>query len=374
MSRPSKVTNPKKSQLDPSTMEAELLWLSDSTRERLLANKVINSLIRFFHFADSPASALLVALIVSLLFLGIKVLISRYVYHTEPQYLSGSILASFLISFSLAAVKILHDIILPPNARKMLHLIDGNGIPLLKQWFISFLSLRKQLSFSLSIGVLALLTIYFVDVQTTAEFDVGDYFLGALAMFCVSHGGYCGLLIPTIAKPLSKGGLRLFWLNPSDSEPIKIASWAFRLLTLADGFFVTSCIIALYWFRPWESMLVVGISGAWLIVGVIAVSYSFFYPHFFLDSAIKAEKKKQLEAVKKILDDYYQRIDKLVEKDFRKLNEYILLYERISKTRESSINVSAFQNYLTSIAIPILSFLTGLVDLSSIFRSIFSFP
>lgn len=374
MPKRTKITDKHMPQLSHPTMEDELLWLSDSTKERLLANKIINWLIRLFHLKDTPASALFVAFITSILFLTVKVVISKYGYGSEPQYLLGSILASFLISFSLVAVKILHDIILPPNARKMLYLIENNGVPLLKEWFVSFLSIRKQLVFSVLISILAVLTIYFVDIHTTAEFDIGDYILGTLAMFCVSQGGYCGLLIPTIAKPLSKGGLKLFWLNPSDSEPIKIASWGFRLLTLADGFFVTTCIISLYWFRPWESMLVSTISGIWLIVGVIAVSYSFFYPHYYLDTAIKSEKKKQLEIIKTILDDFYNRIDELEEKDFKKLNEYIQIYERLSKSKSSSIDTSALQSYMTSIIIPTISFLTGLVDVNSILRSIFKLP
>ncbi|MBL7935228.1 MAG: hypothetical protein JNM51_05400 [Bacteroidia bacterium] len=369
-----KVMRSKKLHSEPLSVEAELLWLSESAKDRLLANKIFNWLIRFFHLKDTPTSVLFIAFIVSLLFLSVKLLISKYFYNSEPQYLLGSILASFLISFSFAAVKILHDIILPPNAGKMLYLIEKKGIPLLKEWFTSFLSLRNQLSFSIFIGILAIITIYFVDSHTTAKFDFGDYILGSLAMFGVSHGGYCGLLIPTIAKPLSKGGLKLFWINPSDSEAIKIASWGFRLLTLADGFFVTACIVALYWFRPWESILVASISGIWLIVGVISVSYSFFYPHYYLNLAIRNQKEKQVEAIRKILDVYYDRIHILVEKDFKKLNEYILIYERLLKTRESSINTPALQNYFTSIVIPTLSFLTGLIDLNAIFKTIFKLP
>lgn len=252
----------------------------------------------------------------------------------------------------------------------MLALIHEDGIPLLRKWFISYLSLPKQIIFSSAIGVLALITLYFVDIYTTAGFDAGDYFLGSLAMFCVSHGGYSGLLIPTIAKPLSKGGLKLFWLNPADSEPIRIASWGFRLLTLADGFFVTACIISLYWLRPWESMLVATISGVWLIIGIIAVSYSFFYPHYHLNKAITLEKKKQLEIIKAILDDYYLRIKELKEDEFKRLNEYIQIYERLSTTRDSSIDTSAFRSYMTSVVIPTVSFFTGLIDFQPIIQSL----
>ena len=365
-----KLTQRNKSKAELSPMEAELLWLSDSTRERLLANKVINRLLKLFHLKDTPVSVLFLALVISSLFLIIKVAISKVFYNIEPQYPLGSILASFLISFSFAAIKILHDIILPPNAREMLGLIHEDGIPLLRKWFISFLSFPKQIIFSSAIGILAIITLYFVDTLTTANFDVGDYLLGSLAMFCVSHGGYCGLLIPTIARPLSKGGLKLFWLNPADSEPIKIASWGLRLLTLADGFFVTACIVSLYWFQPWESTLVATISGIWLIVGVIAVSYSFFYPHYYLNKAITSEKKKQLEIMKAILDDYHLRIKELDEDDFKKLNEYIQIYERLSKTRDSSIDTSAFRSYLTSVVLPTISFFTGLIDFQPIIQSL----
>jgi hypothetical protein len=280
------------SHLDLSAVEAELLWLSDSAKEKLLANKIYNALIRLFRLDDNPLSVLFLAVTISALLLLLKAAISTFFYAAPFLFPLGSVLASFLISFSLAAVKILHDVILPPNAKKMLGFIDQAAVQPLRRWFDSFLSYPRQILFSTLIGVLALVTLYYVDRLTTADFDITDYVLGALAIFCVGHGGYCGLAIPTIVKPLCHGEMKLFWLNPAASEPIKIASWGFRLLSMADAVFVALCMTSLYWFKPWESNLVAAISAIWLAVGLLSVSYTFFYPHYYLDQAIERNKKK----------------------------------------------------------------------------------
>ncbi len=365
-----KVASITKKQNEKDSLARELLYLSDSTRHRLIANKVMNGLIRFLHLGDSPRSTLLVAWgISSLLFLA-KVLFARLIYNSLPLYTLGSLLACVLISFSLAAVKILHDIILPAGAEKMLSLIDERGVLLLGEWFASFLSIRKQISFSLVWGLLAAASLWLVEHFTTASFDMADYILGSLAIACVAHGGYCGLLIPTIAKPLSKSGMKMFWLNPADSEGIKIASRGFRMLSMADAAFVTLCIVSLYWFKPWESMAVALISGIWLILGLLAVSYSFFYPHYYLNLAIKSEKERQLELIKNTISSYRSRIHESDESNFRNLSYYIELYERLLKVRESALDFSAFQGFITSLAVPTLSFLIGLLDLSSLVKTL----
>ena len=98
-------------------LEKELIALIDSTKDRLLANMIINGGIRILHLKDTVGAALVVASILSTLIYLTRILFSR-VFSQSPLPLSlASALASSIIAFSLGAVKILHDNVLPPNAK-----------------------------------------------------------------------------------------------------------------------------------------------------------------------------------------------------------------------------------------------------------------
>jgi hypothetical protein len=73
------------------------------------------------------------------------------------------------------------------------------------------------------------------------------------------------------------------------------------------------------------------------------------------------------------MERYYLRIDRLRESEFRKLEEYIALYEKLSKSRNSSIDMPAAQSYVVSVVIPSLSFVMGMIDLKTILPPVFSF-
>jgi hypothetical protein len=352
-------------------LEKELLQLSEATRSKLLANVIINKGIKVFGFKDGVFSALLVAGLIFILIFLFEFMVSKEFYLKNIEFLWASGLASFLASFSLATIKILHDIILPPNAKRMMGYLNVNGIVAFRNWFQSYLSIKKQTFFSLFFGIGALITVYIVGFISFTKFDVGDYILAFLSAFSISHGGYSALLIPTLSKVISKEGIKMFAMDPANSPGIKIASWGFSLLSLADSFFVTLCIIAMYWLKPWESTKIATISGIWLIIGLLAVMYSFLYPHYYLGMAIKKEKENQLEKIQNTIASYYIKSYSLDEGDFKILAENLKIYDRILSTRESAIDTRALKNFVSSLALPSLSFITGLIDFGTILNSLF---
>jgi len=376
--RPSKVSSESPSHRDDQSASVSTTWLSlekdllkhiDEVRTRLIANMIINNGIRILRLKDSAAAALLVALIMSALMYFVGILLNVISSHSISVFRLSSALASCTAAFSLGAVKILHDVILPPNAKNIASLpSDEDGIIALRSWFRSFSSIPKQFAFSLFFGVLCISTLAMVERHTTADFDLSDYFLGFIAIFSVSHGGYSGILIPTLAKAASQERMRLFWLDPAASSGVKMASSAFAKLSWADALFVTLCMIGLYWFKPWESRVVALISGAWLVAGWVAVSHSFLYPHYYLSKAIRTEKYRQMANIQSVITSYRARLEELDEDDFKKLSELINVYERVAAARETSIDLQAFRNFATSLVIPTLSFLGGLVDVGKLLR------
>ena len=358
-------------------LEEELITLIDSAKSRLLANIAINSGIRVFHLKDTVGAGIVVATVLMVLICVARILFALVFSGSGPPFPLASALAGFITAFSLGAVKILHDNILPPNAKNIASLpLDENGFAALRDWFQSFFSLPKQLAFSFSFGMLSVLTVSVIERNTSASFQVIDYVLAFLAIFSVGQGGYCGIFIPTLAQAATKERMRLFWLNPAESYGVRMASLAFGKLVVVDALFVSFCMIALYWFKPWESSLAALVSGAWLVTGWTAVSFAFLYPHYYLSRAIKAEKERQLANLQTTITQYQACLKEPSEGDFKKLSEFIALYDRLTKVRETSIDTQALRNFITSLVIPTMSFLGGLIDLGSFvdLRTLLSLP
>lgn len=350
-----------------SDLEKNLMTLIESTRTRLLANWIVNSGIRVLHTKDSVGAVLIVSTILSVLIYLVTALVGKVSNPSFPLFTPLSALMSFVAGFSFGIVKILHDNILPPNAKNLVSLaLDEKGLIAIRDWFQLFLSLPTQLVTSLSLSTLMVLTLIVIERNTSARFGVGGYVLMFFAIFAIGHGAYCAVLIPTLAKAASKERMRLFWLNPADSPGVEMASSAFAKLSMADALVVTLCIVAMYWFRPWESPLAALVSGIWLVIGLAAVSYSFLYPHYYLSKAIRAEKRRQIALVQDVITSYRERIEQLSEDDFKKLSKLIKLYDRLVSARETAIKMEAFRSFLTSLAIPALSFFGGLINLGSL--------
>ena len=125
-------------------------------------------------------------------------------------------------------------------------------------------------------------------------------------------------------------------------------------------------MVALYWFKPWESPAAALVSGVWLLAGWMAVSYSFLFPHFYISKAIRAEKYRQMAELQKILASYQARLEKLSEDELKKLSELISLYDRLAAARETSLDIQALSSFFTSLVLPTLSFLGGLVDIKKL--------
>ena len=85
----------------------------------------------------------------------------------------------------------------------------------------------------------------------------------------------------------------------------------FNVLSFVEAVAITLCIIGMYWFRPWESAMSALISGIWLIIGLVAVSYGFFYPHFYLSAIISDEKHRQSHNIQRAIDSLLPRLTML---------------------------------------------------------------
>ena len=167
-----------------------------------------------------------------------------------------------------------------------------NGI---NRWLRSYMSLKKQLVVSFVIAVVGTLSIFFMAQTRSIDFKMGSYLLVFLCLVGVGQGAYCAVVIPTLAREISKQRLELFWFKPADSPWINDASAFFTRLSMADALIALLGICGLFLLRPFESTKTAWVAGGWLVIGIAVLSYTFLFPHHYLTQVIRKEKKRQIE-------------------------------------------------------------------------------
>jgi hypothetical protein len=91
----------------------------------------------------------------------------------------------------------------------------------------------------------------------------------------------------------------------------------------------------------------------------VIVSYGFFYPQLFLGRTIRASRDRQLEIIQAAMRPYLQRMAALTEEEQKRLSALIDLQSRLMSAKQSAIDPKTIGTYLTSLIIPIASFLLG---------------
>lgn len=354
---------------DPKLL-SEVLRVAESTRERLLANIITNRGLKLFHLPDTVGGAMLLAVIAGIILYLLCFLVSRIFNPLAPFVSYSALVGTVIATFSYPIVKLLYDDI-APNIRKIIPLA-ANDRALLKvrDWFVWFLDINRQIRIAALVAGLGFATIVLVPSYTSARFEVGSYLLVFFTYFGLGQGLYCAIIIPSLVKAASNERWELFWLKPADSPAVTEVKITYMKLTIADSIFCTLGLVGLYWLKPWESPVVTLISALWLLVGLIAVTYSFVYPQYYLRNLILAEKQRQLLHVQGLIDTYRDKLPVLTKEDTERLSHLFFVYDRLLGARESGLDLSVFSRFVASLIFPIISFFVGQIDWTMILFSI----
>jgi hypothetical protein len=335
-------------------------------QQLLLSNIIINYGIRKLHFKVSTQTIIYVTFILAILLYIITTLLSILFGESAPVF-TFAFLASFLTAFSFGVIKYLDHHILsvsfdafPKNLVDFA--LDNKSLAALSNWLRSYLSLEKQLVVSSIIGILGTASTFYIAKNRSMNFKFGSYILIFCCFFAIGHGAYCAVIIPTLAKVLSQKRMKMFWLNPADSSWVNDASSFFTKLSMADALIVAFVIGGLYLLKPWESSKTAWVAGIWLVIGIACLSYTFLYPHYYLNKAIKSEKKRQMENLQTIIRTYQTRVEGLNKSEFKDLFERIKLYDHLSAAKESAVDTQALLRFITSIIVPSLTYLGGFLS------------
>jgi hypothetical protein len=302
-----------------------------------------------------------VSAIYALLLWGLTTLISLAIDHTGPSLLS-SVLASLLTGFSFGIIKYLDYHLIssrPDGFPKNLaeYALNNDALEALIRWHRRFLSLKAQLITSAVIGVLGLTSTVYIVRTMSLHLKFGSYLLVFCCGFAIGHGAYCTVMIPTLTRVLSKHRMKLFWVSPADTVWINDASMFFTKLTIADSLIFAFCISGLYLLKPWHAPGTTWLALAWLLIGIICLSYVFLFPHYYLNKSIKREKKSQLQDIQKKILSYETPVRELSASHYKELMGHINVYKDLAAARESAIDLQNSSRVLTSFSVLILTYL-----------------
>jgi len=229
----------------------------------------------------------------------------------------------------------------------------------IEAWFGRFMSLRWQLPLPIVCCGLSVLYMGQIQRYRGVTFTAAGYVLSIVATFYVWHGVYCAIFIPTLAKTVAAHRMKTFWLAPAETSWIRNLSYAFNALCLSEAIVLSMCFAGVYNVRPWEALPIAITSALWLVVGLCTILYAFVFPQYYLYRAITSEKMKQREFLQNLVEAYRTRIQGSGEDERKHLLQLLDLTSHLAATRETAIDMKAAASFVTSLILPILSFLAG---------------
>jgi hypothetical protein len=358
------------------------LWITRS-KTRLLCNTVINTEIRVLRFLfskihvgflkvdDTLVSTSIAMIFLAVILYALTIIIGKFGNPSISVWNPAALFVSLLSAFSLSLVKRLHDTILCHGGNNIAQQIilaspcEGKALEPLRDWWRSLLSRRRQVSFVLFVGIFGVTMLAFIGSYAQMEIHAGSYFLIFVCGVAIGQGGYCAIVIPTLAKVLRQMPMSMFWLYPADTPWVRKLSSIFTKLSIANALIGTFIMFGLLWLKPWKSMRTAGFAGMGLVFTWTVVLYSFIYPHFQLGKALKAEKTDRMLDLQGAIESQRKALleENPSEDGIKKLNEMIKVYEQLASARASAIDTQAILRLFLSLGIPTLSFIAVLIEL-----------
>lgn len=370
-------TKVKAFELSPSSHK-KLIKCMEEFNSKLLSNIVINFGIEIFSrvfkkpekktFLSTLFLTLLIVIVYSivlyLLAIAINLAIAIY-FKTNFSSLFNLPLAlvCLLAAISFGVIKVLHDSIFPKDYKSFPEnmceiVLNDDAAERIANWFCCFISYKKQVIWSVIVMFLTTGSLYIINqLSFDKNFSVGSYISVSVAMFAVAHGAYCAIFIPTLMWVISRVDMKLYWLNPADTPWVKDASWICTKLTIADVFIVLFCFLGLYLLDPFNLTMTRWIAFVWLIIGILALGWSFIFPQYLLYKVIRDERLRQIDELQEIIAAYRSHLKDASQEELIKLGELLKQYNYLTSSKQSAIESRSVLGVIGSLASLIAAYL-----------------
>lgn len=189
-----------------------------------------------------------------------------------------------------------------------------------------------------------------------------SYIVTFVAGFILGNGAYFALTVPTIVRVFSRCRFHLYCFAPSDSPFIRKIKSCFGMMTVANAIIFSIGMLEIYLMGPFGSKTTTRVALWSLISGLLIVSYSFLYPHYFLTRIVRQEKWAVLEIMQAKINKLYNGHELPDSKNAAEIKALMELYDLAKQSSDSSLNFAVLRTYVTSLILPTASFIAGLIN------------
>jgi len=348
------------------TLRSETSDAMSLVEKRAIACRLLKWIVSFLGLPNGWLGETLGAIIISLFLILVSWISNRIV---GVSLTAGEAIAlaaiSVLAGGSFLIVKRLHEITLPPNKERVLHMISNvKGLSSIKHWFESTFRLSRQILGSLLTSLAAVITLSCLSFFSSyINISLGLFIAVFGSMFAVGNGLYCAIVIPTISRCIADCTLDLYPYNPATTIGMSATVSVFSKLTLANGFVSTYVIILLFTASPWTNTQTIAVTIVWMLLGWGVTTYSFVYPNYYLSKPVARVRLQTLEILDNLIIQHHSNVQRNVITGNDALTQLIDLRDRVNKSRTSTINFLGIKDYFSSLLLPLLTFLIGLYQL-----------
>ncbi len=345
--------------------EKELLATMDIAKSNVLSYMLIEKIAHKFNkkptlFMTTLISFLL-AVLVFLISLSVDFIFGKPI---SLDQIIGLAISAFLAGAFIWVLKVAEDIAFLGNMKDILALpAEEDGFQKLNDWFREIFRFKPQFIWALSFGICSVISAWFLfrGFHRLAS-SFGIYIGVFIVFFIIGIGAHAALSLPSLVKVASKTRLNLYAFDPVKSRAVKIANKAYGLITLGTGFVATVVMMMLFILNPWGEQRTFWIAAGWLVIVWGVTLYSFIYPHYYVTQGILFEKQNQLEILDQQIEKLSERLASLSPDEISRLEKYIELREKVFLSKNTSIDISSFWNFITSMVLPAVSFVLGGLD------------
>jgi hypothetical protein len=353
---------------DIGCLKDDLIRDTSSLDGRIVNLYIFNQVARFF---EKILGRQLPPYLIGLLTSATVFLVSLVVLMISGKLLLQVILHLFIVSVLSGLALVVMKSALQYNLQILFDITDcfcdEKAFTDIKTWLRNVSNPIAQILASVLFALLGCAVVFAWSAsKSSVPIYFSSYIVTFVAGFILGNGAYFALTVPTIVRVFSKCRFHLYCFAPSDSPFIRKIKTSFGMMTIANAIIFSIGMMEIYLMGPFGSKTTMRVALCSLIFGLLIVSYSFLYPHYFLTRIVRREKWAVLEIMQAKINKLYSEHDIPDSKNATEIKALMELYDLAKQSSDSSLNFAVLRTYVSSLILPTASFIAGLINWNEI--------